>query len=195
MTAVKRARILLAAVVVVAFVALHLVVSTPKRVDGVAMATPLRLLCGSERWSVKAFADGDRWQVNLTTRYRTIAKLNTLIRPTPLPPNGRVPPERSVYRVTGTVTYVAVETDGDVHLALKGADGPEMIAEAPEPACTKNSRARTSISKARLVAQDIHVGDKVAARGVGFFDFFHNQNGAARNQLELHPLLSMKRIG
>jgi hypothetical protein len=30
---------------------------------------------------------------------------------------------------------------------------------------------------------------------VGFFDVFHNQNGAARNQLELHPLLSLKRIG
>jgi hypothetical protein len=50
-------------------------------------------------------------------------------------------------------------------------------------------------AKARLVAQDIHVGEKVAARGVGFFDFFHNQNGAAKNQLELHPLLSLKRLG
>jgi hypothetical protein len=29
---------------------------------------------------------------------------------------------------------------------------------------------------------------------VGFFDFFHNQNGAAKNQLELHPLLSPKKI-
>jgi hypothetical protein len=57
-----------------------------------------------------------------------------------------------------------------------------------------NSRDRTAIAKARLVAQDIHVGDKVAARGVGFFDFFHNQNGAAQNQIELHPLLSLKRL-
>jgi hypothetical protein len=163
--------------------------------DDVAMAFPLRLLCGSERWPVKTSAEGDRWQVDLTTRYRTIAKLNQLPRPTPLPQNGRVAAERIVYRVNGTVTYTAVEDDGDVHLALRGDDGSEMIAEAPEPACTKNSRARTSISKARLVAQDIHVGDKVAARGVGFFDFFHNHNGAASNQLELHPLLSLKLIG
>jgi hypothetical protein len=60
---------------------------------------------------------------------------------------------------------------------------------------TLSSRERRATLKARLVAQDIHVGDKVAARGVGFFDFFHNQNGAARNQLELHPLLSLKRLG
>jgi hypothetical protein len=158
------------------------------------MALPLWLLCGSERCSVKTFADNDRWQVNLTTRYRTVAQLNALPRPKPLPKDGRVAAELSVYRVTGTVTFVANEDDGDVHLALQGADGSEMIAEAPEPACTKNSRARTSISKARLVAQDIHVGDKVAARGVGFFDFFHNQNGAAKYQLELHPLLSLRRL-
>jgi hypothetical protein len=42
--------------------------------DNVASALPLRLMCGSERWSVKTFADGDRWQVNLTTRDRTIAQ-------------------------------------------------------------------------------------------------------------------------
>jgi hypothetical protein len=34
------------------------------------------------------------------------------------------------------------------------------------------------------------VGDKIAARGVGFFDFFHNQNGAAGvARLLSHPLL------
>jgi hypothetical protein len=62
---------------------------------------------------------------------------------------------------------VAVEDDGDVHLALKRADGSEMIAEAPEPACTKNSRARASIGKARLVAQTSTSGtrSRLAASG------------------------------
>jgi hypothetical protein len=188
--AVRRALILLAAAI-----GLTALAGSFKPAHNVAMAVPFRLFCGSERWSVKTFADGDRWQVDLNTRYRTIAKLNTLTRPKPLPKDGRVTAELFVYRVTGTVTFVANEDDGDVHLALRGADGAEMIAEAPEPACTVNSRARTSIAKARLVAQDIKVGDKVAARGVRFFDFFHNQNGAAKNQLELHPLLSLKRLG
>lgn len=42
----------------------------------------------------------------------------------------------------GTVTYVANEDDGDIHLALQGADGSTLIAEAPEPACTVNARNR-----------------------------------------------------
>jgi hypothetical protein len=28
--------------------------------------------------------------------------------------------------------------------------------------------------------------------GVAFFDFFHNQDGIAPNQIELHPILSFK---
>jgi hypothetical protein len=26
-------------------------------------------------------------------------------------------------------------------------------------------------------------------RGIGFFDFFHNQTGVAPNEIELHPVL------
>ena len=159
-----------------------------------AAAAYLRYLCGSERWPVKTFSDGDRWQVDLTRRSRTIAELNTLVKPSPLPQNGRVSAELKVYRVTGTVIYTANEDDGDVHLALQGTDGSTLIAEAPEPACTVNARDRTAIKAARLVAQDIQVGDKVTVAGVGFFDFPHNQNGHAKNQIELHPLLSVKRL-
>lgn len=187
---VKRVLLLLAAAV-----ALTILARPFETAHNIAVAAPLRLLCGSERWPVKTFADADRWKVDLTTRYQTVAQLNALPRPTPLPQNARVAGEFSVYRVTGTVTYAANEDDGDVHLAIRGADGSTLIAEAPEPACTANSRDRTAIKKARLVAQDIEVGDKVAARGVGFFDFRHNQIGAAKNQLELHPLLSLKRLG
>jgi hypothetical protein len=78
-----------------------------------------------------------------------------------------------------------------VHIAIRGADGSTLIAEAPEPAYKLSSRDRPAILKGHLVAQEIEVGDKVFARGVGFFDFFHNQNGAAKDQLELHPLLRL----
>ena len=69
-----------------------------------AAAAPLHALCGSERWSVKTLSDGDRWKVDLTKRSRTIAQLNALTKPSPLPQNGRVPAELKVYRVTATVT-------------------------------------------------------------------------------------------
>ena len=68
-----------------------------------ASAAPLRLLCGTERWSVKTFSDGDRFQVDLTRRYRTIKQLNALLRPAVRPANGRTPDELKVYRVTATV--------------------------------------------------------------------------------------------
>jgi hypothetical protein len=152
------------------------------------------VLCGVERWSVKTFADGDRWQVDLTRRYRTVRQLNQLVRPPKRPQNGRVPAELSVYRVVATVTATINEDDGDVHLVLEGDDGSTLIAEAPEPACTEGARARTSIQKPRLFAQDVAVGEKVVAAGVGFFDFSHNQTGHADNYLELHPLLSLARF-
>jgi hypothetical protein len=80
-------------VLLAAAVALTILVGPLKTAHNVAMAIPLRLLCGSERWSVKTSADDDRRQVNLTTRYRTIAQLNALTRPKPLPKNGRVAAE------------------------------------------------------------------------------------------------------
>jgi hypothetical protein len=159
-----------------------------------ATAAPLRLLCGIERWPVKTFSDGDKAKVNLTRRYRTVKQLNKLVRAKKRPQNARVAGEFSVYRVTATVTATINEDDGDVHLVLTGADGSTMIAEAPEPACSVGSRDRTAINKARLAAQDIQPGEKVAAAGVGFFDFAHKQTGHADNYLELHPLLSLRKL-
>jgi len=159
-----------------------------------ARAAPLRLLCGTERWSVKTFSDGDRFQVDLTRRYRTIKQLNALVRPAVRPANGRTPDELKVYRVTATVMTAINENDGDIHLALMGSDGSTLIAEAPEPACDVNSRDRSAINAARLVAQDVQQGDRVVAVGVGFFDFAHHQTGHAQNYFELHPLIALHRL-
>jgi len=113
--------------------------------------------------------------------------------PSPLPQDGRVAAELKTYRVTGTVTLNRDEDDGDVHLALE-ANGAQLIAEAPEPGCTPNSRDRDEMNAARLVAQDVPVGAKVVAVGIGFFDFKHGQTGHANNYIELHPLISLRRL-
>ena len=130
----------------------------------------------------------------MKVRYRTIKQLNALVRPAKRAANGRVAGELSVYRVTATVMASINQDDGDIHLALMGADASTLIGEAPEPACSVNSRDKTAIDKARLAAQDIQVGDKVVAVGVGFFDFAHGQTGHAANYIELHPLLSVKKL-
>ena len=72
-----------------------------------AEAAPTRILCGVERWSVKTFSDADRWRVDLTRRYRTVAQLNKLVRPAKRPQNGRVAAELLTYRVTATVSEAA----------------------------------------------------------------------------------------
>jgi hypothetical protein len=154
----------------------------------VASAAPLRALCGSERWSVKTLSDADSSRVELTKRPRTIAQLNALPEPSSLPASGRVAAELQVYKVT----YVSNEDDGDIHLALQGSDGSTLIAEAPAVTCDLNARDRRAINAARLAAQTTQVGDKVVAAGVGFFDFPHGQNGRAKNNIELHPLISLR---
>jgi hypothetical protein len=159
-----------------------------------AAAGPLRALCGTERWSVKTFNDADRFRVDLTPRYRTIKQLNKLVRPTSRPANGRTSAELRVYRVTATAFKTINEDDGDIHLALRGEDGSTLIAEAPEPACSIGARNRSQIDAARLVAQDVQSGDKVVAIGVGFYDFAHRQTGHADNYIELHPLISLRRL-
>jgi hypothetical protein len=185
------------AVVVLATIAaastVRLIVDTPP--TPVAEAAPLLALCGSERWPVKTFSDSDRKKVNLSPRYRTVKQLGALPRESPRPQNGRTPAELRVYRVTATVMTTINEDDSDVHLILQGDDGAQMIAEAPEPACAVDARDKRAINRARLVAQDIEPGTKVVAIGLGFFDFAHHQTGHARNYFELHPLLSLKRLG
>src|SRR5438045_1284827 len=83
---VRKARV--AAVTAVALLAVGYAVRQP--VIPPVLAAPLRMLCGSERWSVKTFADADRFKVDLSRRYRTIKQLNALVRPPNRPQNARV---------------------------------------------------------------------------------------------------------
>jgi len=159
-----------------------------------AVAAPLRAFCGSERWPVKTFSDADRFKVDLTRRYRTVKQLNQLRGAARRPQNSRVAGEFSVYRVIATVTTTINEDDGDIHLVLTGDDGSTLIGETPEPACSVGARDRRAINSARIAAQKVTTGTKVIAAGVGFFDFAHHQTGHAVNYIELHPLLSLRKL-
>jgi hypothetical protein len=63
--------------------------------------------------------------VNLTPRYRTVAQLSAPARPNHLPQDDRVVGEFSVYPGTRTVTRVANEDDGEVHIAFRRAGGSD----------------------------------------------------------------------
>jgi hypothetical protein len=162
--------------------------------------------CGKERWSVKTGTDSGAGQVDLSNpRTASITELIALQPPDPIPADSRfAPTEDSLFVVDATLTDYKFETgstgDSDYHLVLQDEQGNTMIAEIPSPSCVgANSPFTAQIANARaefdaiLTATSSFQTANVPVRvtGVGFFDFFHNQHGAAPNVIELHPVLDI----
>jgi hypothetical protein len=163
--------------------------------------------CGVERWSVKTGTDTDSGHVDLSnSRVTNIAELITLQPPNPLPKDTRfAPTETTVFVVNATLTDYKLETgatgDSDYHLVLMDEQGDTMVAEIPSPTCVgagspfaaQIASARTAFD-AQFTAISSFQTANIAVRvsGVGFFDFFHHQHGAAPNVIELHPVLDIQ---
>src|SRR5216684_8168036 len=169
--------------------------------------TALGQRCGKERWSVKTGTDAGASQIDLTNpKTATIGDLITLQPPNPLPADSRfAPTENTVFVVDATLTDFKFETgstgDSDYHLVLQDDRGNTMVAEIPSPACVgANSPFAGQIASTRAKFdaqftatssfQTANVPERVT--GVGFFDFFHHQRGAAPNVIELHPVLDIQ---
>lgn len=162
--------------------------------NAVAQAVPGQ--CGYERWPVKIFADKDRSRVDVRPVDTTIAKLGAIpIHEVPYPYDRRIEPEEfRVYRVKAKLLRVRREQDSDLHLLLADLDEPEkrMIAEIPAPECAIGTGHEEEYRAARSAVATMRVGDVVEVTGVGFFDFLHEQQGAARNGIEIHPVLTIR---
>jgi hypothetical protein len=162
--------------------------------------------CGKERWSVKTGTDSGASQVDLSNpQTANIADLITLQPPNPLPADSRfAPTENTVFVVDATLTDFKFETgstgDSDYHLVLQDDRGNTMVAEIPSPTCVgANSPFAGQIASARAnfdakftATSSFQTANlPVRVTGVGFFDFFHHQHGAAPNVIELHPVLKI----
>lgn len=151
--------------------------------------------CGVERWAVKTLTDPAANQVNLTPQLSSIADLVSIT--PPVSPTDRVgPTETSTFQISGTLTFIKQEADGDYHLVL--SDGQNtMIVESPNPSCAQGSVVLKQIEEVRQ-ALDAKGGVSeptpvpMTVTGVGFFDRLHGQTGVAPNGIELHPLLSVR---
>ena len=163
--------------------------------------------CGKERWSVKTGTDSGAGGVDLANpQPATISQLISLPAPRPLPADTRFSPtENTVFAVNAILTDYKIETgatgDSDYHLVLMDDQGNTMVAEIPSPSCVDpSSRFVTQIANARTefdaqfsVTSSFQTANvPVQVTGVGFFDFFHNQHGAAPNVIELHPVLDIQ---
>src|SRR5713226_3861501 len=169
--------------------------------------TALGQRCGKERWSVKTGTDAGASQIDLTNpKTATIGDLITLQPPNPLPADSRfAPTENTVFVVDATLTDFKVETgstgDSDYHLVLQDDQGNTMVAEIPSPSCVGTNSpfaAQIASTRAKFDAQFTATSSfqtanvPVRVTGVGFFDFFHHQHGAAPNVIELHPVLNIE---
>jgi hypothetical protein len=151
----------------------------------IALLPLLALVCGVEAWPAKILADrGAAAALAPAIRPATIAELGALPRRAP----------RRAYVTTGRILVVKLEADGDFHMVLGDDRGHTIIAELPDPQCAMGSKALAAISRARLKAAALRVGQRVRLVGMIFFDRPHRMSGNAPNYAELHPVLSVRRI-
>jgi hypothetical protein len=153
--------------------------------------------CGYDRWPVKILGDKDCGRVNFQPVDTSIAKLGAIpIHEIPYPYDRRIEPEELVvYRVKARLLRVQREKDSDMHLLLGDADESDkrMIAEIPAPECAEGTGHEQEYQAARNTLTSIRPNSIIEIVGVGFFDFLHEQHGGAKNGLELHPVLSIRR--
>ncbi len=157
---------------------------------------------GTERWSVKVLTDAAESTINFTPIVTTVNGLVSIVTPAPstsMPRYAGV--EDKTYKVVCRVTLKKSETDNDYHLVL--SDGTHtLIGEIPDPTCSAaSSSAFTSQYLAARNFVDTYIGPGnvssiniglVEVYGVAFVDPPHGQTGKAPNNLEIHPILSIK---
>jgi len=162
------------------------------------LITPEKVVtqCGRERWPVKILLDKDREQVELTPTETTIATLSSIPKHNlPYPYDHRIGPEElKVYRIKAKLLRVRLEQDSDFHVLLADSadEQSRMIAEIPAPECALGTGHEDEYRAARDAVSKLSQGSFVEVEGVGFFDFLHDQDGAAPNAIELHPVLRVR---
>ena len=163
------------------------------------------LACGVERWYVKTCIDADTVNVNFNNIVpSSIAYQRSLVHPTlPSDNTTRLAVEDTVYSITCQLVEYKYESDQDYHVVIKtiGSASETMVAEIADPTCagiSNTSRFQQMTALRIWFTNRYHptgsfafTSDTVVLTGVGFFDFAHGQTGAAPNQREIHPILSM----
>ncbi|MDQ6624098.1 MAG: hypothetical protein M3Y86_11535 [Verrucomicrobiota bacterium] len=182
---------------------------------------PVTLHCGYERWAVKTGQDaGSRLKPVVATTIAALAHLRSPLpkQTGKYPPqiNRRLTHEDEPVTITGTITAYRVENDSDIHLVV--SNGKEsLIAEIPNPGCMDNLAGHKGMGPSPWIAQVtavraafllktgytptpwssafgpqfVKADIPVTLTGVTFFDWPHAQHGAARNAVEIHPVLEI----
>lgn len=161
--------------------------------------------CGHERWPAKTLADGSWFSQSIIPT--NIEDLRDV--PRPLGVDGmdapRVEAERRFYHIHGELLGFKLEDDQDIHLVIAPISNPQqtMIAEIPDPNCMHGAPAAYvhDVALARLAFVKRYgippvrtfrlAYQPIELTGALFFDFGHDQDGAAPNQAEIHPVTAV----
>ena len=167
---------------------------------------PIR--CGTELWAMKTLRDRDATHINFVPHATSIAWLAAQRAPSDpdLVAHRLAPVETTVWRVRAQLVGYRIEADGDYHLVLRDPrNGATMIGEIPLPRCVATRGAQYAALRAQIDRIGHHPATRfwwwldyhgatpptITVAGVGFFDRIHQQDGVARNGVELHPVLGV----
>jgi hypothetical protein len=161
--------------------------------------------CGSERRPVKTLSDPEAQKLDFQFATTvTVEKMVTLSPPSYSENRPRSSIETMAFRIRALVYGYKEESDGDLHVVLKGVWGQTMVIEFPSSECLAHSASAAQIRAARAdfektfphrSSKFVVVADRVLVEvvGVGFFDKVHGQRGVAPNGIELHPVLLFRK--
>lgn len=158
---------------------------------------------GEERWRQKVLIDPQSAEINEDPHDTTIAEL--ILIDTKKKENKyeedkpRMPIEKQVYKIKHCfITKAMRENDNDFHLVIEDGDKHTMIAEIPDPQCpdAKKSPWIEFYDEARATMmqyQNTYRHYMFTITGVLFVDRAHGQTGKAPNNVEIHPVLEIKK--
>ncbi|MFN5982186.1 MAG: hypothetical protein ACK476_18210 [Fluviicola sp.] len=150
---------------------------------------------GNTRREVKILIDDQADEINFTPIFSSIDSLQNIEVIEPDKETARLSVEKQVYTITASVDKVDRKPDGDIHIRL--TDGTNyLIAEIPNPNCeyAKNTLWKTTYEDCLAFVNATDLEDKtVKITGVAFIDIDHHyKRKQAKNNLELHPVLSIE---
>jgi hypothetical protein len=165
------------------------------------LAPGSRTSCGVERWPVKTGTDRDVGNVSIQAEASSVEALRALVAPTKW--DGRntryAPTELKTFQITGRLTVIRREADGDYLIVISNDQGNTMIIESVDPQCADGSRfidqiaivRRTIDAKFGPITARAMPNVRATVTGVAFFDRVYGQEGVAPNGIELHPILNI----
>ncbi len=158
---------------------------------------------GEERWEQKVLVDNGADSISEFYEETTIEELHQINTKTEANKYKKGRPrmeiEKQIYKIRHCfITDVLRENDNDLHLVIEDGHGNTMIAEIPDADCPVAKESDWSgnyeeVRKTMLKYANNYRHYLFTVTGPLFVDKSHGQTGRAPNNIEIHPILELKK--